>query len=116
MGDKAEQLHPEAFRKSQNYQQYQFSPFNSDSSQSIFTFTYIATIPIHIEIPLLNASGEQAASFKLMAKLIGKNGIFLKTIKKNCEEAFPKKVKNMKPNVSICRIELTKVFTKENLQ
>lgn len=109
-------LYPEAMMKNMLYQQYQFSPFSSDSSQSIFTFTYIAVVPVHIEIPLLNSSGKQVSNFKLMAKLIGKNGIFLKTIKQNCEEAFPKKVKSTKPNMSICRIELTKVFSKESLQ
>ena len=69
---------------------YDLSTCNSDSSSSIFHMSYIGVIPIHMDIPIF-FRGVQLSTFKLMAKIIGKNGIFLKQIKQNCVEAFPNK-------------------------
>jgi hypothetical protein len=41
-----------------------------------------------MEIPIFTRSGEKLEPFKLMAKIIGKNGVFLKEIKQNCHDAF----------------------------
>jgi hypothetical protein len=67
-----------------------------------------------MEIPILDAKGMEKSSFKMMAKVIGKSGIFLKQIKLNCFAAFnkPYDVKNAN---SLLRIEVTKVFSKEQL-
>ena len=39
---------------------------------------HIAIVPIHMEIPFFDLNGEKVSQFKMMAKVIGKNGIFLK--------------------------------------
>jgi hypothetical protein len=40
-----------------------------------------------MEIPIFSQYGTILDPFKLMAKVIGKNGIFLKEIKLNCQDA-----------------------------
>ena len=61
--------------------------------------------------------GKLSGMFKMMAKVIGKSGVFLKQIKMNCAEAFPNLgAKNDKQRTKphqgqSLRIELTKVFS-----
>lgn len=113
-------LIPGEIEKCHNLQQnYHLSTCNSDSSSSIFHMCHIAIVPIYMEIPFFDANGERVSQFKMMAKVIGKNGIFLKQIKQNCAEAFPNKISaaSYHPDSSVpfqnLRIELTKVYSSQ---
>lgn len=66
---------------------------------------------------MFNHKGEKVSDFKMMAKVIGKNGIFLKQIKNNCADAFQSKIKHhMLQGHNMLRIELTKVFNERQFQ
>lgn len=67
-----------------------------------------------MEIPLLDANGVEKSTFKMMAKVIGKSGIFLKQIKMNCFDILNKPY-DIKTANSLLRIEVTKVFSKAQL-
>ena len=116
-------LYPERHVESHNLRRnYQLSTCHSDSSSSIFHMSCFCIVPIHMEIPLFNQFGERISQFKMMAKIIGKNGVFLKQIKTNCASAFPAKINGSNQESSSSsqnqnlRIELTKVYSENQMR